>query len=759
FHPKMLRARVHDITGRTPGKNWHYGFLRRHSSLFMSKPRGLDPKRGQNFNKSTVGEFFEMRKQLNEKYDDIPPEHNWNMDEKGNQMGGGRKNDGSKYIHSVDDPDRYRMHSDNLELVTIIECVSAAGAKMPPWFVLSNGPVPDIRDLKGQVSGLATSPSGWTDREIAEKWFAEVFVPEAEKHRVNDKPIVLTIDGHDSHETDAIKKAAYKHGIIVHAFPSKTTHKLQPLDVGVFSSVQRAWTKHCDARLVEGVEIDRYNFIHEYMSIHHVITPELIRSAFKKTGIHPLDPSVFTDRDFAPSTVTSSTAHLPPSYPAEGDEDEESGRDSDGEESDEDGEGQLEECADHEGTDTDTDTENSPNNPCYSMPQSAAPHEPSLTAISTSDPSPSPAGESLASSTTASVAPNCRLTRSLSPLNEPLPTPVMPSYAHAMTLSKEELWNELQRMYTQNKTLVTTITMLTGEIQAANSHCTLARRELAASRLELANQKKKKRRKSTKLRARFVTLPELEEDFNKEEAERREKERTEAEKQAKKKTDGDARLAQINRDIATRTFDAALTSYRRKDDLVALAGALQLSMEGHVSDLTERIKEHLKPHFEDPAKSDIANNPRFAALFGKGKSRATNPSAGPATRRRNNAPVNITDPQVVVSGVDATGPHDPSHPGSFAAPHFLATHPNHIALNPPHNHFNRAEQSSHGTLVRPHLQYFEPPPIASSSNSNYPAYAINHTAYQNHPGMYINPVYNPLLHSAYNHPSYSYSTT
>jgi hypothetical protein len=65
------------------------------------------------------------------------------MDEKGNQMGGGRKNPGTKFIFSAEDSDRYRIHSDNLELVTIIECVSAAGAKMPPLFVLSDGPAPD----------------------------------------------------------------------------------------------------------------------------------------------------------------------------------------------------------------------------------------------------------------------------------------------------------------------------------------------------------------------------------------------------------------------------------------------------------------------------------------------------------------------------------------------------------------------------------------------------------------------------------------
>lgn len=83
-------------------------------------------------------------------------------------------------------------------------------------------------------------------------------------------------DGHETHETNVMKRAASNHGAICHAFPSKVTHKLQPLDVGVFSSVKRAWTKHYNRYLAEGIEMDRYNFIHEYMSTQHVITPELI---------------------------------------------------------------------------------------------------------------------------------------------------------------------------------------------------------------------------------------------------------------------------------------------------------------------------------------------------------------------------------------------------------------------------------------------------------------------------------------------------
>jgi len=50
------------------------------------------------------------------------------------------------------------------------------------------------------------SDSGWTDNELCEIWFHQSFIPNVVARRVDDnKPIVLTYDGHESHETPAIK--------------------------------------------------------------------------------------------------------------------------------------------------------------------------------------------------------------------------------------------------------------------------------------------------------------------------------------------------------------------------------------------------------------------------------------------------------------------------------------------------------------------------------------------------------------------------
>jgi len=62
-------------------------------------------------------------------------------------MGGSQKNSGKKYLFLKHKKQKYHIRSDNLELVTVIECVSAAREVVPPSFCLQEGSWPDLREL------------------------------------------------------------------------------------------------------------------------------------------------------------------------------------------------------------------------------------------------------------------------------------------------------------------------------------------------------------------------------------------------------------------------------------------------------------------------------------------------------------------------------------------------------------------------------------------------------------------------------------
>lgn len=95
------------------------------------------------------------------------------------------------------------------------------------------------------------------------------------------------------------------------------THCLQLLDVGIFGPLGNAFSRCCDEVLQEtGEEIPIQDFVKEYWkACTDAFKPETIQKAFKNSGIHPVNPSIFTDEDYAPSNPTLTQAYTPASYP------------------------------------------------------------------------------------------------------------------------------------------------------------------------------------------------------------------------------------------------------------------------------------------------------------------------------------------------------------------------------------------------------------------------------------------------------------
>ncbi|PCH36863.1 CENP-B protein, partial [Wolfiporia cocos MD-104 SS10] len=137
------------------------------------------------------------------------------------------------------------------------------------------------------------SPNGWTDNFLCTDWFAKSFIPQAQAHNATGAPILLIYDGHGSHTTKEMVKLAIANNIHLFCLPPHTTHKLQPLDIGVFGPLQRKWQGHCDDVLNEtGEEIHRQEFVREYMSAREAsVRPELVQSAFQRCGIAPFNPN------------------------------------------------------------------------------------------------------------------------------------------------------------------------------------------------------------------------------------------------------------------------------------------------------------------------------------------------------------------------------------------------------------------------------------------------------------------------------------
>lgn len=87
---------------------------------------------------------------------------------------------------------------------------------------------------------------------------------------------------------------ADKHRIIVLVLPPHSTHRLQPLDVGLFSPLSRAYSKEISDYFMKGqgfVSMSKRSFYWFFKGEWEAsFTSENIESAWRATGIWPFNP-------------------------------------------------------------------------------------------------------------------------------------------------------------------------------------------------------------------------------------------------------------------------------------------------------------------------------------------------------------------------------------------------------------------------------------------------------------------------------------
>jgi DDE superfamily endonuclease len=157
---------------------------------------------------------------------------------------------------------------------------------------------------------LGYSKKGYTDGEIGQAWIEHFDKQTRAKARGRRR--LLLVDGHNSHYTRGFLEYARTHQIEVVAYPSHSTHVYQGLDVAIFATMKQNWSDARDHWERSGKTVDKTNFLAIYAEAHlKTLSPENIKSAFRKTGVIPLNPDVITEPMMAPSLETSIRGTLP----------------------------------------------------------------------------------------------------------------------------------------------------------------------------------------------------------------------------------------------------------------------------------------------------------------------------------------------------------------------------------------------------------------------------------------------------------------
>ncbi|KAB0803436.1 hypothetical protein PPYR_00406 [Photinus pyralis] len=282
------------------GKKWYYAFLARHPNISLRQPENVSIARCKGFNKTNVYNFFDILENVVDE-NGIDGFHIYNVDESGfsTVQKKAPKVLASKGKHQVG----FVASGERGINTTLVCCVNATGNYVPPMFIFKRLRMhPALKNGCFPGSIVETSESGYINSQLFVLWLKHFikFVKPSPQEKC-----LLLLDGHTTHSKnlEAIKLSR-EHGIILLQLPGHTTHRLQPLDVGVFKSMESNYTQVMAKwlRTNPGQKVTQFE-------VTALLTEAFTRSAtidnavngFRGTGTWPVNRNVFTDADFVAS--------------------------------------------------------------------------------------------------------------------------------------------------------------------------------------------------------------------------------------------------------------------------------------------------------------------------------------------------------------------------------------------------------------------------------------------------------------------------
>ena len=140
------------------------------------------------------------------------------------------------------------------------------------------------------------SKSGWFDADTFIDWFKKVIIPFSRRLPANEPKVVLG-DNLASHLSFEVVELCEEHNIRMTFLPPNATHLLQPLDVGCYAPLKRAWRGVLETwEMGEGkhlASMPKWAFPSLLLSLMAELDdkwPQLCASAFRTCGIHPFSP-------------------------------------------------------------------------------------------------------------------------------------------------------------------------------------------------------------------------------------------------------------------------------------------------------------------------------------------------------------------------------------------------------------------------------------------------------------------------------------
>ena len=272
------------------GKNWAYRFIQRQPELKTRFNRAYDFQRALCEDPELIGAWFRLVENMRAKYGIVDSDF-YNFDETGFMMG---IISSAMVVTRADRRGRSKaVQPGNREWATAIACINSEGWSVPPFLVVqgknhlaswyTEGGLPHDWVIK-------PTSNGWTDNETGLEWLQHF-----DKHtatRAKGPYRMLVLDGHESHESAAFQEYCKAHNIITLCLPPHSSHLTQPLDIGCFSVLKRAYGRQIETFIKAHINhITKVEFFLAFKAAYLVsITVQNGQAGFRGAGLVPFNP-------------------------------------------------------------------------------------------------------------------------------------------------------------------------------------------------------------------------------------------------------------------------------------------------------------------------------------------------------------------------------------------------------------------------------------------------------------------------------------
>ena len=182
----------------------------------------------------------------------------------------------------------------------MLATICADGTALAPGLIYQ-GTTHDLQDTwledyddSSEEAYFVASQKGWTDENLGLSWLGKIFEAPTRSKAGHSKRLFI-VDGHSSHVNMKFIDYCDAHAIILAVLPPHLTHRLQPLDVAVFSPLATAYSNQIDALIQSSSGFNRATkrvfwslFRNAWKSA--LVAPN-INAGFSATGIWPFNPT------------------------------------------------------------------------------------------------------------------------------------------------------------------------------------------------------------------------------------------------------------------------------------------------------------------------------------------------------------------------------------------------------------------------------------------------------------------------------------